>query len=390
MSRVSSPPTAAISSIPLAGRRTISVLPLLDGYLLREIAGPFFFAFGAFFLFWGVNVFFVALDFLINAHAPFFLVVRFVLFRVPQAIPLAFPFATLFATLLAMGRFSGDNELNAFRTSGIPLWRICVTPILFGTATFLCAYYMNEDISPASLDLSQRTFYQIIYHTASIPVEPQFFRKDPDTGNEFYVTQVLPDKKTMAGVQVFKPGRAGYFNEVDSAKTARVEGDALLLSDVVITRYTGDGAVAAQVRDSHISVGLPLGESAAQFISQTNTDSNSMSSKTLGAQVKSMQTQGAGGSMLGTMQVNLANKSAYPFACLIAVLIALPLAIRFGKRGRTLGIALSILVFAAYDLLSLAASAFGRNGAVNPYVASWTPNLLFGLAGLALLWWEEH
>src|ERR1700760_1287530 len=72
-------------------------LPLLDGYLLREMVGPFLFAFGAFLLFWALNIFFLAADYIINQHAPFFLVLRFVVFRIPQAIPMAFLFACLFA-----------------------------------------------------------------------------------------------------------------------------------------------------------------------------------------------------------------------------------------------------------------------------------------------------
>src|SRR5579864_589025 len=90
--------------------RPLIRVPLLDLYLLREFIGPFGFAFGAFLLFWGVNIFFLAANFLINSHAPFFLVLRFVLFRIPQSIPLAFPFASLFATLLAVGRLAADNE----------------------------------------------------------------------------------------------------------------------------------------------------------------------------------------------------------------------------------------------------------------------------------------
>jgi len=375
-------------AVPLA--RPPVKLPILDVYLISEYVGPFFFAFIAFLLFWGLNIFFIAADFIINAHAPFFLVFRFVIFRIPQSIPIAFPFATLFATLLAMGRLMGDHEITALRTSGVSLWRICLTPVIFGAVAFLVAYGMNEYIAAPSVDLSTRTFYQIIYHTASLPVEPQIFRKDPDTNNVFYVAQVLPDGKTMQGVQLFKPGRSGYWSEVISAKTARVEGATMILNDVVDTRFNADGGVSSQVQDKAVSVGLPLAESAAQFISSTNSDSYTMNTKQLSAQVHMLQSQGVGGTALGTMQINLANKVALPFASLAAVLIALPLAIRFGKRGRMLGIALSIIAFVVYMMFTLAFAALGRNGAINPYVAAWTPNVIFGMAGLALLWWEEH
>lgn len=365
-------------------------MPILDRYLITEMVGPFMFAFLAFLLFWALNIFFLAADYIINQHAPIFLVLRFVIFRIPQAIPMAFPFACLFAGLLAMGRVMGDNEVTAMRTSGIPVWRIALTPLLFGFAMFVFAYAMNEWVAPASVDLSTRTFYQIIYHTDALPVEPQFFRKDPDTGNVFYVTQVLPDNKTMTGVQIYKPAHFGPWTETLQAKTAIVKDSALALHDVIDTRYNTEGYVSSQQKVAEVVIGLPLAETAAQFMSSVNSDPWSMSTKTLSQQVSALQNQGVGGSALGTLQVSLANKLAWPFACFIGMVLAVPLALRFGKRGRTLGIAMAILAFFAYYLMTSAAAAFGRNNQINPFLAAWLPNLIMGITGFVLLWLEER
>ncbi len=365
-------------------------LPILDGYLLREMVGPFMFAFGAFLLFWALNIFFLAADYIINQHAPFFLVLRFVIFRIPQAIPMAFPFGCLFAALLSIGRVMGDNEITAMRTAGIPVWRIAVAPLAFGVAMFAICYSTNEWIAPPSVDLSTRTFYQIIYHTESLPVEPQFFRKDQDTGNVFYVTQVAPDNKTMIGVQIFKPAKYGTWNETLQAKRATVKGMSLLLHDVVDTRFNNDGYMSSQQHVDQITIGLPMGETASQFVSNVNNDPWTMSSKSLRTQVNALQEQGIGGTALGNLQINLANKLAWPFACIISILLAVPLALRFGKRGRTLGIALAIILFFVYYLMISAAAAFGRNGAINPFLAAWLPNIIMGTAGAALLWMEER
>jgi lipopolysaccharide export system permease protein len=371
-------------------RATFLRLPILDAYLLREMLGPFLFAFSAFLLFWALNIFFLAADYIINQHAPFFLVLRFVVFRIPQAIPMAFPFACLFAALLAMGRVMGDNEVTAMRTAGIPVLRIALSPLLFGFAMFLIAYAMNEWIAPPSVDLSTRTFYQIIYHTDALPVEPQFFRKDEDTGNVFYVGQVGPDNKTMIDVQIFKPARYGPWNQTLQAKEATVRANTLLLHDVIDTRYNNDGFMTSQQHVKEVSIGLPMGETVSQFVSNVNNDPWTMSSKSLRAQVNALETQGIGGTALGNLQLNLADKLAWPFACFIGVLLALPLALRFGKRGRTLGIAMAIIAFFVYYLMTSAAAAFGRNGAIDPYVAAWLPNIVMGLAGAILLWLEER
>ncbi len=365
-------------------------LPILDSYVLREFLAPFVFAFLAFFLFWAFNIFFLAAKYLITQNAPFFLVMRFVVFRIPQSIPMAFPFATLFATLLGMGRLMADNEVNAIRTSGVSLWRLSLTPFIFGACAFLLAYGMNEYIAPKAVDLSTRTFYQIIYHTASLPVEPQFFRKDPDTGNVFFVSQVLPDGKTMAGVQIFKPGRNGFWNQTIQAQTARVDGATLVMTNAVITYYNGEGYMTTQAKQPEVRIGLPLAESAAQFMSTANSDAWTMNSKQLSAQVNALRSQGIGGEALGNLEVNLADKLAFPFAAFIGVLIALPMAIKFGKKGRATGMALAVVAFFVYYVMTEAASAFGSTDRLNPYVASWLPNIVFGVAGLVLLWSEEH
>ena len=365
-------------------------IPILDSYLLREMVGPFFFALGAFLLFWALNIFFLAADYIINQHAPFFLVLRFVIFRIPQATPMAFPFACLFAALLAMGRVMGDNEVTAMRTAGISVMRIVLSPFVFGLAMFALAYTINEWIAPRSVDLSTRTFYQIIYHTDALPVEPQFFRKDPDTGNTFYVTQVAPDNKTMMDVQIFKPAKYGMWNETLQAKSAVVAGSSLVLHDVIDTRYNNDGFLTNQQRVKTVTIGLPLGETASQFVSQVNNDPWTMSSKSLRTQVNALQAQGIGGTAMGNLEINLADKLSWPFSCIIGVVVALPLALRFGKRGKTLGIALSIIAFFVYYLMVSAASAFGRNGALNPYLAAWLPNLIMGTAGALLLLLEER
>jgi lipopolysaccharide export LptBFGC system permease protein LptF len=230
----------------------------------------------------------------------------------------------------------------------------------------------------------------MIYHSDSLPFETQFFRKDPDTGNDFYVTQVGPDGKTLYGVQIFKPGRDGPWNETLQAQTGVIQGTMLVLKNVIDTRFNAQGYVVGQQHVNSVTIGLPVQESAAQFLSTTDNDPWAMTSKQLALHVHAMEQQGIGGATLGTMQFTLANKLAWPFACFIAVLVALPLAIRFGKRGRMLGMALSVVAFFFYFVLTSAASAFGTSGAINTYVAAWLPNVIMGVTGGTLLFLEER
>ena len=95
-----------VRATPLAPPGPTLRLTIMDAYILRELAAPFAFSAGVYMLFWYINIFFVAADYLINAHANIFLILRFLAFRVPQSIPMAFPFGCLFATLVAFGRMA--------------------------------------------------------------------------------------------------------------------------------------------------------------------------------------------------------------------------------------------------------------------------------------------
>jgi len=363
----------------------LPLLPILDGYIVRELTAPFLFWLAAFMIFWFGNIFFLAAEYIINSHASVFLVLRFLLFRVPQSTPFAFPFACLFATLHAFGRLVADNEVTALRTSGISFKRIAQTPISLGILLFGVAYYVNDTVVPRAVELSTRTFYQIIYNTATLPIVPQFFRKDDTTGRVFYVGEVREDHRTMENVMIFENATRSPFRQVMNAERAHLDGQTLVLSNARVARFKRTGELEGEVHTrDNVRVGLPVGENADQFLNTASSDTNTLNSHQLRAQITALETTGQGGSALDLLKMVLAQKVAFPFASFVAVLIALPLAVLFGRKGRTLGIALSILVFFIYFLLMSAFFALGKSGALNPYLAAWIPNIVTGLVGAGL------
>ncbi|HEV3157655.1 MAG TPA: LptF/LptG family permease [Candidatus Baltobacteraceae bacterium] len=388
MLTVSSIRTAPVAPVPRKAR-----ISILDSYIFNELAGPFLFSLSAFLLFWFLNIFFLAADYIINSHAPIFLVLRFVLLRVPQSIPMAFPFACLFATLLAFGRMAADNEIVALRTAGISFRRIAFAPLALGLAAFAFCYFVSDTVVPKSIAMSTRTFYQIVYHTQTLPILPQFFRKDDATGRVFYVGNVEPDHHTMENIMIFEPAVNSPFREVINAERGVIEGNSLILKDARLVRFKRNGAMDAFEQTSssqNIVIPLPLGENIEQFLNTAGNDPNMLDSHQLQTEIGSMQSSGQGGAALDLLKITLAQKLSFPFASFIAVMIALPLAVEFGKKGRSLGIALSIVVYFGYYLLMSASIALGKNGAVDPYVAAWMPNALFAFVGMLLFWRIEH
>jgi len=84
-------------------------------------------------------------------------------------------------------------------------------------------------------------------------------------------------------------------------------------------------------------------------------------------------------------RVEIQKKYSIPFACLIFVLIGSPIALRVGRSGMNVAIAASILVFLVYYVCLIGGEKLADRRIVNPVLAMWIPNIIFGLLALWLI-----
>ncbi|MBC5823860.1 MAG: LptF/LptG family permease [Candidatus Eremiobacteraeota bacterium] len=364
-----------------SARSKTSGLSILDGYLIREMAAPFGFAIAAFTLFLVINSFFLAADYIINKGVPFSLVLRYIVLELPAFIYLILPFAALFGVLLGFGRLAGDNEVTAMRTSGIGLNRIALPCYVAGIVLTLLAFSINESIAPRAYHKATEVFRQIAYHSTQPIIPPDRFIK-VDGQHVIFIGSVNPVNGTMTNVQIFTLG-PGYYPDSLTATTGRQRGGKIVLYNGVWSQYGKDGLVT---RQQHFdTLGFPLGDPTVLY--QGDLSAYEMNSTQLRAELRALK---GSGQDTRDDEMKLQQKFAMPLACLVGILIALPLSVRFGKNGRGVAAMLAVVVMFAYYLVMAATTALGKNGALPAVVAAWIPNLSIGFAGLALLVKEER
>jgi lipopolysaccharide export system permease protein len=83
--------------------------------------------------------------------------------------------------------------------------------------------------------------------------------------------------------------------------------------------------------------------------------------------------------------VEIHKKFAISAACIVFVLLGLPLAIRFPGGGVGMVISVSVGIFGVYWMGLIGGENLADRGAVSPFWAMWTPNLIFLLLGLSLV-----
>jgi LPS export ABC transporter permease LptG len=84
--------------------------------------------------------------------------------------------------------------------------------------------------------------------------------------------------------------------------------------------------------------------------------------------------------------IELHNRFAFPAACLVLMLVGVPLGVASRRGGKSSGFVYTILLVFFYYFLSSTGIALGRQNKLPVFFAVWSANILFGGAGVFLLW----
>ena len=84
--------------------------------------------------------------------------------------------------------------------------------------------------------------------------------------------------------------------------------------------------------------------------------------------------------------VEIHKKLSIPVACIVFVMVGAPLGIRVRRGGAATGAALSIGFFLVYWIFLISGEKLADRAVIAPWVAMWSPNIVIGLIGIALVW----
>lgn len=85
--------------------------------------------------------------------------------------------------------------------------------------------------------------------------------------------------------------------------------------------------------------------------------------------------------------VEIHKKYSIPFACIIFVLLGMPLGILFRKSGISVGGSISMLFFLVYYAFLIQGEALADKGIISPFWGMWSANIILTLLGFFLLFW---
>ena len=123
-------------------------MKIVARYILREHLGPLVFALSALTSLLLLN--FVAKKFgdLVGKGLPWTVIAEFLLLSIPFTLAMTLPMAVLVATLHAFSRLAAENEITAFKASGVSMQRLVRPVIVASVGLTVFMVWFNDQVLP--------------------------------------------------------------------------------------------------------------------------------------------------------------------------------------------------------------------------------------------------
>jgi len=288
---------------------------------------------------------------------------------------LAIPVAVLFATLMGMNRMNRDNELVAFATNGISLYRIFIPFIALGIMAGVMTWLIYEHVVPVNNKDYKETL-KVFWEAAVVDfIKEEIVIKAPQR-KYFYVDSINKTEGVMYGLRLYDyysgEGRMPRnFPRVFVAERAWVADKFLVLSDVRLydlDKDRGDTLICATMPEISIDIGTRTKE---YFLEPHPTE---LTAEELRNRITRLRDRlDALRFPAPNMRIKLLRdwteyyfKYSIPLACVAFVLVAVPVSLRGPRDERNLGLIMTFVLVMAYYIIFFIARTLGSRGVIIP------------------------
>jgi lipopolysaccharide export system permease protein len=364
-------------------------LPLLDRWLISELAGPLLFGIAAFTaVSLSVGVVFELVRRVAESGLPLSAAVQVLCLRLPGFLVLSFPMATLMATLLAYSRLSGSSELTALRSIGVGTTRMVLPALLLSLVMSGLTFIFNDMVVPhanlqSDITLERALGKAVLTEKASNTLYSRFGRiKYPDGVARKRLTHLFYSRNYLRGemqeVTLLDFSRLGQ-RQMLTAQTGRwLEGEGIweFRNGRITNVDEQSGTTTSASFDRYL---YPLSRDPLE-VAKLPTDASLM---TVGQarRAERLLREAGNAKEARRLRVRIQEKFAFPAICLVFGLIGSSLGVRpHSRTSRSQGFGISVLLIFGYYLMSFIFSSLGITATLSPALAAWMP-VVIGLGG---------
>ena len=352
---------------------------ILDRYIVREIFRHAFLGLIVFTFVLFVPQLVRLMELLVRHSGSGAQIAKLFLYIFPGVLIFTIPMAVLVGVLLGLGRMSADSEIIALTSLGISRQRMLVPVGVLALTGAIATGTLSLWLAPAAFRALRAIETDLLASQASFQVQPRVF-------DERFPKRVLyVNDVSASGTQ---------WHGVFLAEVGEESGAQLTLAENAI--------VIAEPKQGKLELHLQGG--TTHEVSRRDPDHYSVTD--FGQSDWPIEVTGLGPNPLRALsnperptrellaengknwreaRVEFQRRLAFPFACLVFALVAVPLGAQPRRGGRAAGTLLSVLLIGLYYSLSVMGAGFAREGKLSPWTGIWLANMALTILAIILL-----
>jgi LPS export ABC transporter permease LptF/LPS export ABC transporter permease LptG len=349
---------------------------LIDDYILRDFFVYLGMIVGSFLTLLLVFTFFELLKDI--SRVPLTVVGKYLLTVTPYFLYMTTPISMLLAVLITFGLFEKANEMTALKATGISVYR-AILPVLLTAAMVAVGLFFFDQLYLPQLNKQQDALRNQIKGKP-----PQTYLR-PDRkwifgqhNSIFYYEFFDSDQDRFASISVFE------FDPKTFEMTRRVYATRAHWSDNLQRWIFEDGWVRGfrgtaieDYKPFEVSTFSEFNEPPSYFKKEVK-QSSEMNYEELRRYINDLAQSGFD---VVRLRVQLHKKFAFPLMTFVMAVLAVPFALRGGRRGALAGVAMAVGIAVIFWTGMGFFEAMGNASQLPAALAAWAPVLLFGLAG---------
>ena len=314
---------------------------------------------------------------------------RLLSYLLPNFFTLVLPMAVLIGILLGLSRLAADSEVTAMRASGMGVLAFLRIVSLLAALCWIGGLWNALYVAPRATAALLAYEEQSKTSQATLAVQPRVFYEDLKN-YVLYVQDVMPGSN---GTALWKNVFLADLSQPASPHIITAQ-DAVVLGGGGQTLHLemSDGArhdIPPSNPDQYeistfASTDLPVqsgGGEDTQHITRRDTPLQAIGTRELYHRAYRVRI----GPDTQSYRIELHRRIAFPTACMVLMLVGVPLGLNSKRGGKGAAFVLTLLLVFLYYITSFMGTAFARDGKVPAGLGVWGANILFMVAGAVLI-----
>lgn len=361
------------------------MIKILDRYIIRKFLIILLFNIMAFVVIFVVIDLIENLDKFLSFDATFSQVFLYYVFYIPYIIILTLPISMLLSSLFSLGSMAQHNEIIAIKTSSVSLYRILFPVLVLSLIISFLSGIAGETLVPKTnrmrLDIYR---YDIKKESRQWRASRNQIAIQDEDNRQIYIQFYEIHKMRAHKVNILKIEDNRIVQRYDARLMQwNSQKNRWELLDVTVRIMTDSSEIVTRL-DTLI---YEQSKVEPEDLLDLEIMPEEMNYAELNRFVDKMLALGADAKR---WLVDLYMKISYPLANFIIVLFGAPLAARKRRSGPALGFAIALLISFIYFLFLRTGQVLGHKGDLDPWLAAWIGNIVFGVGALIVLFKEKN